>query len=91
LGSDDNFDDDDYNDDMKMTAREGDFDENDRIIMQELKREKRKSKMDNFEYQEDDDDDDEDKDLSKMNPYQRSQYERHMKVIKNLKKEQTPA
>lgn len=41
-GSDDDFDDDYDVDEQRMTAREGDFDENDRIIMRELKRERRK-------------------------------------------------
>jgi len=91
LQSDDNFDDDYQDDEQRLTAREGDFDENDRIIMQELRREEKKEKLQDFVYEDVEDEEEEEKDLSAMNPYQRAQYERHKKVFERLKKEQTPA
>jgi len=91
LQSDDNFDDDYQDDEQRLTVREGDFDENDRIIMQELRREEKKEKLQDFVYEDVEDEEEEEKDLSAMNPYQRAQYERHKKVFERLKKEQTPA
>eukprot|EP00347_Sterkiella_histriomuscorum_P007679 403347989 len=64
----------------------GDFDENDRIIMQRLEEEKRRKLMKKFNI---DDEHERKRDTSNMNPLQKQQYERHQKVMGTLKAEMT--